>query len=57
MMNFINQSLKHTGLWSPVTIAMLAAFEGNYSTAPTSIRGSFDQGRMHQGLIGRGSYN
>lgn len=57
MMNFNCQSLKHTGLWSPVTIAMLAAFEGNYSTAPTSIRGSSDQGRMHQGLIGRGSYN
>jgi len=57
MMNINCQSLKHTGLWSPVTIAMLAAFEGNYSTAPTSIRGSSDQGRMLQGFIGRGSYN
>ena len=45
------QSLKHTGLWSPVTIAMLAAFEANYSTTPASIRGSNDQGRMQQGFI------
>jgi len=51
MMNFNCQSLKHAGLWSPVTIAMLSAFEGNYSTAPTSIRGSHDQGRMKQGFI------
>jgi hypothetical protein len=50
-MNNINQSLKHTGLWSPVTIALCTAFEGNYSTAPTSIRGSNDQGRMQQGFI------
>jgi len=57
MMKTLNQSLKHTCLWSPVTIALVSAFEGNYSTAPTSIRGSNDQGRMHQGLIGRGSYN
>jgi hypothetical protein len=56
-MKTLNQSLKHTCLWSPVTIAFVSAFEGNYSTAPTSIRGSNDQGRMHQGLIGRGSYN
>ena len=55
-MNFNCQSLKHTGLWSPVTIAMLAAFEGNYSTAPTSIRGSSDQGRMHQGFIEGAGY-
>lgn len=57
MMKTLNQSLKHTCLWSPVTIALVSAFEGNYSTAPTSIRTSNDQGRMHQGLIGRGSYN
>ena len=50
-MNINCQSLKHTGLWSPVTIAMLTAFEGNYSTAPASIRGSNDQGRMQQGFI------
>jgi len=57
MMNFINQSLKHTSLWAVAPMQVLEAFEGNYSTAPTSIRGSSDQGRMHQGFIGRGSYN
>ena len=51
MMKTLNQSLKHTCLWSPVTIALVSAFEGNYSTAPTSIRGSSDQGRMQQGFI------
>jgi hypothetical protein len=56
MMNFNCQSLKHTGLWSPVTLAMLPAFEGNYSTAPTSIRSSDDQGRIQQGFIEGESY-
>ena len=56
MMNIVNQTLKHTGLWSPVTLAMLPAFEGNYSSAPTSIRTSFDQGRIQQGFIEGESY-
>lgn len=56
MMNNINQSLKHMGLWAIAPqCSVLAAFEGNYST-PTSIRGFADQ-RMLQGFIGRGSYN
>jgi hypothetical protein len=50
------QSLKHSGLWSPVTIAMLAAFEANYSTTPASIRGSNDQGSTQQGFIEGESY-
>lgn len=55
-MNFINQSLKHTSLWAVAPqCSVLAAFEGNYSATP-SIRGTADQ-RMHQGFIGRGSYN
>ena len=56
MMNINCQSLKHTGLWSPVTLAMLPAFEGNYSSAPTSIRTSNDQGRIQQGFIEGESY-
>jgi hypothetical protein len=51
-MNFINQSLKHTSLWAVAPqCSVLTAFEGNYSTAPTSIRGSNDQSRMQQGFI------
>ena len=56
MMNIICQTLKHTGLWSPVTLAMLPAFEGNYSSAPASIRTSNDQGRIQQGFIEGVSY-
>lgn len=56
MMKTLNQSLKHTCLWSPVTIALVSAFEGNYSTAPASIRGSIDQGRMQQGFIEGAGY-
>lgn len=56
MMKNICQSLKHTSLWAIAPVQVLAAFEGNYST-PTSIRGSSDQGRMLQGVIGRGGYN
>jgi len=51
-MNFNYQSLKHTSLWAVAPqCSVLTAFEGNYSTAPASIRGSNDQGRMQQGFI------